>query len=75
MAAVKSKKDPLVGAAVLAEKLPEFFADRWTVMRLAKRRVIPCYVLPGGGRVRSCEYRFRVSDVRRAMQGYFQPAH
>ena len=74
MAAVKSKKDCFVAAAVVAEKLPEFFANRFDVLRMAKRRVIPCYVLPGTGRTRSGEFRFSVAEVRKAMQGYFQPA-
>ena len=75
MAAMKSKKkDCLVAAAVVAEELPEFFADRFAVLRMAKRRVIPCYVLPGTGRTRSGEFRFMVKEVKKAMQGYFQPA-
>lgn len=66
-------KDALVRATVLAERLPEFFADRYQVLRLAKRRVIPCYVLPGTGRCRSGEFMFSVKEVKKAMQGYYQP--
>jgi len=67
------KTAPLVSAAVLAERLPEFFADRFQVLRLAKRRVIPCYVLPGTGRSRSGVFMFCVKEVKKAMLGYYQP--
>ena len=66
-------KIPLVTAAELVKALPEFFSERNQVMRMAKRRVIPCYVLPATRRSRSGEFRFRVKDVRKAMEGYFQP--
>ena len=68
------KDGPLVSATELAKALPEFFADRFQVLRFAKNRTIPCYVLPGNRRSRCGEFRFRVKDVRRAMEGYFQPA-
>lgn len=60
-------------ATVLAERLPEFFTDRYQVLRLAKRRVIPCYVLPGTGRGRAAEFMFDVKEVRKVMRGYYQP--
>lgn len=64
----------LVSAAKLVEALPEFFTERNQVIRLAQRRVIPCYVLPGTGRAKRVEYRFSVKDVRRQMREYYQPA-
>ena len=73
MVRVPEKKGPLVSAAEVAAALPEFFSDRNQVLRLAKSRVIPCYVLPGTGRGRRGVFRFRVGDVQRAMLGYFQP--
>lgn len=72
---VKSRCEAaLVSAAEVVVALPEFFSERNQVLRLAKRRVIPCYVLPGTGRAKRVEFRFRVKDVRKAMAGYFQPA-
>ena len=64
----------LVSAAEVVRALPEFFSERNQVLRLAKRRVIPCYVLPGTGRTRRAEFRFCVKDVRKVMRGYYQPA-
>ena len=69
----KKVESRLVSAAELVVALPEFFADRFQVLRLAKRRVIPCYVLPGTGRCRSGVFMFCVKEVRKAMQGYYQP--
>ena len=68
------KKSPLLSASELVEALPEFFSERNQVLRMAKSRVIPCYVLPATRRSRCGEYRFRVKDVRKAMESYFQPA-
>jgi hypothetical protein len=68
------EKTHLVEASEVAAALPEYFGDRWQVLRLAKRRTIPCYALPGSGRTRNVELRFRIKDVRKAMEGYFQPA-
>ena len=70
----KKVESRLVSAAELVVALPEFFSERNQVLRLAKRRVIPCYVLPGTGRAKRVEFRFRVKDVRKAMAVYFQPA-
>lgn len=64
---------PLVSAAELARALPEYFSERNQVLRMAKSRVIPCYVLPATRRSRGGEFRFRVRDVRKAMEGYYQP--
>lgn len=72
--ATHGKRDCLVGAGEVAAALPEFFSDRFAVLRLAKRRAIPCYVLPGTGRTRRVELRFRISEVRKQMKEYFQPA-
>ena len=65
---------PLVNAQGLVEALPEFFSDRFQVLKLAKRRVIPCYVLPGTGRVKRVDFRFSVREVRMQMRSYYQPA-
>jgi hypothetical protein len=69
-----SEKKYLVGASEVAAALPEFFSDRFHVLRLAKRRVIPCYPLPGSGRNRKVEVCFRICEVREQMRRYFQPA-
>ena len=74
MEKVSDNKGPLVSAEGLVAALPEFFSERNQVLRLAKRRVIPCYVLPATQRCRGGEFRFRVKDVRKAMESYFQPA-
>ncbi len=74
MERVSESKGPLVSAEGLVAALPEFFSERNQVLRLAKRRVIPCYVLPATQRCRGGEFRFRVRDVRRTMEGYYQPA-
>lgn len=70
----KKVESRLVSAAELVVALPEFFTERNQVLRLAKSRVIPCYVLPATRRSRCGEFRFRVRDVRKAMEGYYQPA-
>lgn len=67
-------KRGLLSAAELAEALPEFFVDRFQVLRLAKRKAIPCYVFPGTGRTRRGEFRFCLKDVRRVLRDYYQPA-
>lgn len=63
----------LVSAAEVVRALPEFFSERNQVLRLAQRRVIPCYVFPGTGRTRRGEYRFVVKEVRKVLRGYYQP--
>lgn len=74
MAEVCEKKvSPLVSAAELVAQLPEYFENRFDVLRMAKARVIPCYVLPGTSRAKRSDFRFRVKDVRKAMESYFQP--
>ena len=63
-----------VSADELVRALPEFFTERNQVIRMAKARVIPCYVLPANRRSRVGEYKFFVHEVRKALRGYFQPA-
>lgn len=68
------KKRGLLSAAELADAMPEFFEDRFQVLRLARREVIPCYVFPGTRRSRSGEFRFCLKEVRQVLRGYYQPA-